>query len=90
MLNTWQLQEAKSKFSELVNVAVADGPQFVTKHGKEAVVVLSMEDYSELEPKKKQNKKHGKVKTLKDFLMDGPKVDLDITRQKDYMRDIDL
>lgn len=43
--NTWQLQEAKSRFSDLVKTAMTQGAQIVTKHGKPAVVVLSAEDY---------------------------------------------
>ena len=39
----WQLQEAKAKFSELVQKAIDEGPQTVTRHGKDAVVVLSAE-----------------------------------------------
>jgi prevent-host-death family protein len=41
----WQLQEAKSRFSELVECAIKQGAQTVTKHGKPAVVVLSAEEY---------------------------------------------
>jgi len=48
MSHTWQLQEAKNKFSNLVDRAQHEGPQVVTKHGKEAVVVLSAEDYKKL------------------------------------------
>ena len=48
MENIWQLQEAKKKFSNLVEKAHNEGPQFVTKHGKESVVVLSMEDYQKI------------------------------------------
>jgi prevent-host-death family protein len=42
---TWQLQDAKSKFSQLVESAMADEPQIVTKHGHNAVVVLSYKEY---------------------------------------------
>ena len=45
---SWQLQTAKQHFSELVERARRDGPQVVTKHGKEAVVVISAEDYRRL------------------------------------------
>lgn len=48
MTHSWQLQEAKNKFSSLVESAQKDGPQVVTKHGKEAVVVLSAEDFRKL------------------------------------------
>ena len=41
----WQLQDAKNKFSQVVNNAVGSGPQIVTRHGKEIVVVLSFEEY---------------------------------------------
>ena len=45
---TWQLQEAKQKFSELVRRALTSGPQVVTRHGRAAVVVVSAEDYGRL------------------------------------------
>ncbi len=48
MSHAWQLQEAKNKFSNLVDRAQQEGPQVVTRHGKEAVVVLSVEDYKKL------------------------------------------
>jgi prevent-host-death family protein len=44
----WQLQEAKSKFSQVVREAQTSGPQVITVHGKEAVVVLSTEEYKHL------------------------------------------
>ncbi len=46
--NHWQLQDAKNKFSNLVDKAQHNGPQVVTKHGKDAVVVLSMDEYKKL------------------------------------------
>lgn len=48
----WPLQEAKNKFSEVIRKASEEGPQTVTKHGKDSVVVLSVEDYRELEQPK--------------------------------------
>ncbi len=49
---TWQLQEAKSKFSQIINLALAEGPQFVTRHGEEVVVILSAKEYrAAMEPK---------------------------------------
>ncbi|MCB8747869.1 type II toxin-antitoxin system Phd/YefM family antitoxin [Rhodoferax sp. U2-2l] len=44
-MSTWQLQEAKSRFSELVEQALSNGPQWVTRRGEEAVVVLAAADY---------------------------------------------
>jgi antitoxin Phd len=43
--NVWQLQEAKSRFSELVEKVLQHGAQTVTKHGRPAVVVISVEEY---------------------------------------------
>jgi prevent-host-death family protein len=43
--NQWQLQEAKNRFSEVVDLAIKQGAQTVTKHGKPSVVILSVEDY---------------------------------------------
>lgn len=51
MGNVWQLQEAKNKFSRLVEKARSDGPQIVTKHGKESVVILAVEEYKKLKKK---------------------------------------
>jgi prevent-host-death family protein len=48
MAGHWQLQEAKQRFSEVVRSAVADGPQFVTRHGDEVAVVLDIREYRRL------------------------------------------
>jgi prevent-host-death family protein len=45
---SWQLQEAKQKFSEVVRRALTSGPQVVTRHGRATVVVVSAEDYGRL------------------------------------------
>lgn len=45
MHSQWTLQDAKNKFSEVVNAACAGSPQVVTKRGKPSVVVLAMSDY---------------------------------------------
>lgn len=44
----WTLQDAKNRFSALVEAALAGRPQEVTRRGKPAVVVLSAEDYRRL------------------------------------------
>jgi antitoxin Phd len=44
----WQLQEAKARLSELVRQARSDGPQVITLHGEDAVVVLSTAEYERL------------------------------------------
>jgi antitoxin Phd len=78
----WQVQEAKAKFSELMDKAEHEGPQIVTRHGEDRVVVLSIEDYENMEPLKK---------SLKELLLGGPKFDdLEIEREPDFGREIDL
>ena len=83
MENTWQLQEAKNKFSELVEKAQHEGPQFVTKHGKESVVVLSMEEYKKIVRPKSD---------LFQFMQKSPlsKTLINIERDKSLGRDIEL
>lgn len=47
-MRTWQLQEARSQFSTLVDEALEHGPQRVTRHGRAAVVVVSEEEWRRL------------------------------------------
>lgn len=49
-LPVWKLEDAKSRFSELVRLARERGPQRVTVRGQDAVVVLSAADYASLSP----------------------------------------
>ena len=44
----WRLQDAKARFSELVRLAHSDGPQHVTLHGRDAVVVVDAEEFRRL------------------------------------------
>jgi len=83
MGTVWQLQEAKNKFSQLVEKAQYEGPQFVTRHGKETVVVISVEEYQKI-VKPKSN--------LFNFIQSSPlsKVSLIIERDKSMARDIEL
>ena len=41
----WALQDAKARFSEVVRKAKTEGPQKITVHGREEVVVVSVEEY---------------------------------------------
>ena len=45
----WLLQDAKARFSELVRRVRSDGPQHVTVHGRDEVVVVSAEEFSRLQ-----------------------------------------
>ena len=77
----WQLHEAKARFSELVQKAIDEGPQTVTRRGKPSVVVLSAEQY-ELMQKRQLD--------LKDLLQAVPWHELEIKRDKSPPRDVDL
>ena len=79
----WQLQEAKNRFSRLVEKAQQDGPQIVTKHGREAVVILSADEYRRLVQPKKD---------IVRFFQESPLVgeEIDLTRSKETPRDIEL
>ena len=45
---TWKLEDAKNRFSEVIRKAASEGPQIVTRHGREAAVVLGAEEYRQL------------------------------------------
>lgn len=78
----WQLQTAKQHFSELVERARHDGPQVVTKHGKDAVVVVSAEEYRRL---------RGDGPSLVECIRSAPDFDqLDLDRSGDWGRDVEL
>ncbi|WP_448215755.1 type II toxin-antitoxin system Phd/YefM family antitoxin [Endozoicomonas sp. 2B-B] len=85
MANQWQLQEAKSKFSHIVEKACNEGPQFVTKHGDNAVVVISYDDYQRMALPENN---------LVDFLRSSPFASTTetkaFTRDKEMPRDIEL
>lgn len=48
MARTWQLQEAKDQFSEVVDEAIHHGPQVITQHGVEVAIVLSSAEYHQM------------------------------------------
>ena len=48
MNQIWQLQDAKNKFSQVINDAVSAGPQIITLHGAEVAVVLSYQEYRQM------------------------------------------
>jgi len=79
----WQLQDAKNRFSELVRKAREEGPQVITLHGRDAVVVVSANEYGKL------SRPRG---NLVDFFRKSPLVgvELDLVRSLDTGRRIDL
>jgi antitoxin Phd len=73
MARVWQLQEAKNKFSEVVEEALKHGPQVITKRGVETAIVLSYAEYRQLQLAQQ---------SLSSFFRSSPLVDvaLDLTR----------
>jgi prevent-host-death family protein len=80
----WQIQEAKQKFSEVVDRAIDDGPQTITRRGEEVAVVVGIEEFRRMT---------GERQDFRDFLLDpdGPDLSvLDLERRKDLPRDVEL
>src|ERR1700674_3164365 len=82
----WQLQTAKAQFSELFRRARAEGPQWVTRRNKEAVVILPAEEFDRLARRASQ------PASLVRFFAESPlaSVRLDLARRPDYGRDVEL
>ena len=83
---TWQVQTAKAQFSELLRRARAEGPQIVTKQGKDDVVVLPIEQFRKLTQRARQ------PASLFQFFAKSPlaHADLNLERDRDYGRGIEL
>lgn len=79
----WNLQDAKNRFSEVVEEAIHNGPQTVTRRGVEAVVVLSTKDYKKIT--------HPST-NLVEFFRNSPLfgVDLDVERKNDPSREVEF
>jgi antitoxin Phd len=79
----WQLQDAKNRFSEVINRALAEGPQVVTRRGEEVAVILSTDEYNRLKKSKS---------SLREFFRESPLVgvDLQVERDQSYPRDTRL
>jgi antitoxin Phd len=83
---SWQLQTAKARFSEVFRRARTEGPQTVTRQGKEAVVILRAEEFERLTARKSQ------PQSLSRFFAESPlaKAALDLERLPDYGRKVEL
>ena len=80
-MQTWQLQEAKSRFSELVDRTLTEGPQLVTRRGTEAVVVIAAPEFHRLYS----------GLSLRDVLRNAPRGEpLNLERSDEPVREIGL
>ena len=82
-VRTWQIKDASANFATLVDKAISDGPQIVTRNGKKAVVVVSIDEWIRRECR------HG---DLVDFFANSPlrEEEIEIERQRDYPREIEF
>jgi prevent-host-death family protein len=86
---SWQVQEAKQRFSEVLRAVRDEGPQTITRHGKEIAVVVDIDEYRRLA---------GPKRDFKDLMLGPPYNDefaeimeeIVADRQNHVMREIDL
>jgi antitoxin Phd len=74
VMSSWQLQEAKARFSEFLDAALKKGPQVVTRRGVEAAVLVPIEEWRKLQRESRPN-----IKEL--LLGPGPRFD-DVTPRR--------
>jgi prevent-host-death family protein len=81
--DTWSVADAKARLSELLDQAINDGPQAITRRGREIAVVVSIEEW---------HKKSSRSGSLAEFLAASPLRDseLDIERVDAPARDVAL
>jgi antitoxin Phd len=84
--SSWQLQDAKARFSELFRRAKSEGPQYVTRQGKDAVVVLAAEEFDRLTIRSRQ------PRDLVRFFAESPLVGVEVNleRPRDVGRKVKL
>lgn len=83
-MQTWQMQNAKARFSDVVRSAKSEGPQDITLHGKSVAVVLSRALYDRLS---------GNTKSLVQFMQSSPLYGMDdvvLERDKSIAREVNL
>jgi antitoxin Phd len=83
---SWQIQSAKARFSEVFRRARSEGPQRITRQGKDGVIMVAEEQFERLVGKSRQ------PKSLVDFFRQSPLMGLklDLKRDRSPARKIDL
>jgi prevent-host-death family protein len=82
-VRAWSVVDAKARLSELLDQAISDGPQAITRRGREIAVVVSAEEW---------HKKTSRVGSLAEFLAASPLRDseLSVARADAAARDVSL
>jgi prevent-host-death family protein len=80
---TWQIKDARANFSALVDKAISDGPQIVTRNGKRTVVVVSADEWE---------RRKRRAGDLVQFFANSPlrEEGLEIERWADYPRELEF
>ena len=74
-MKSWPVQDAKARFSELLETCIAEGPQMVTKRGAEAAVLVSIEEW--------KRAKTGSGRSFKELMLaDDARFDFEIPRMQ--------
>ena len=76
---TWQLQEAKNKFSEVARRAETEGPQEITRHGRQRFVLATVEDWQRRTVRKRGKTANG----LPEFYAKYKNLEFTVRRRKD-------
>lgn len=84
-MSEWKLQDAKSRFSELVNDALAGEPQHVTRRGEPTVVVLAVDEYERL-----RRMERADAPTFAELLLEIPQDDQEFERLAVPARQLEL
>jgi antitoxin Phd len=77
-VGSWQLQEAKSRFSEFLNAALEKGPQIVTRRGVEEAVLIPIGQWRRMQPAVRRS--------VKDVLLSGPRFENLIPPRRKWKR----
>lgn len=82
---TWQLQDAKNRFSAVVREAVKGRAQYVTRRGRPAVVVVATEEFDRLRRLEEKG-----APSLAEMLLAIPRGDVEFKRLEGNLRDVDF
>lgn len=81
MKSRWQLQEARNQLSQVIQNALRVKPQIITRHGKDAVVVVSISEWSQYAAKRKK---------LVEVLRECPVPDFKFPKDRDHPKSVEL
>ncbi|MGA9305010.1 MAG: type II toxin-antitoxin system Phd/YefM family antitoxin [Candidatus Sulfotelmatobacter sp.] len=77
-MNSWQLQEAKARFSEFLDAALRKGPQVVTRRGVEAAVLVPIEEWRRMQS--------ASGPSIKELLLSGPRFENIVPPRRKWKR----